>query len=221
MKRRSALLSPDVIWFRSLWYGGSHVCLWWAVLPSGTIHIASELVKGKCLISELSREIRQRTRLLGVCESEEHESLPWIRYTAAWKPAMEGKSASGSDGETRLDTFRNNGIVIRESSHDEAQGWTRVSELLGALPDGRPMLTIDPKCVQLVRALTNAVSDPNDPELLMESANDQPLRALRIGAMSRPAPRPFAPPPIPVKAVGHDLEALRNTSEDTGPLEWG
>lgn len=215
------LRSPDVQWFRSLHYGGSHVCLWWAILPDGTLHIPRELVKGKCLISELSLAIRQITRSMGIAERPDahNDRQSFIRYTVALSEQMIGKTKDDDDGETRADTFRNNGIVIREQSHDEAQGWTRVAELLGARPDGRPLLSIDPSCVQLVRALTNAVSDPNDEEVLLESANDQPLRALRVGAMSRPAPKPFQRPPLPKNAVGHLVEEIRS-GLTRNTLEW-
>ena len=208
-------------WFRSLHYGGTHVCLWWAILPDGGLYIPCELVRGKGLISDLAKDIRQETRRLGLAERQDADNAhqPYIRYTVADELAMIGKTNKDMEGETRADTFRANGIIIRESSHDEAQGWTRVSELLGTRPDGRPWLTISPSCVQLVRALTNAVSDPNDPEVLLESANDQPLRALRIGAMSRPAPKPSDKPKLPPNAVGHLLEEIRS-GYVSNSLEW-
>jgi len=218
-----ALRAPDVRWFRSLWWANTRVCLWWAILPSGALHIERELVKDQCLISEFARDMRLCTKDLGIEETqdERYERLPFIAYTVALEAQMRGKASKGDDGETRGDTFRHNGILIRESSHDESQGWTRVAELLGTLPDGRPMLTIAPGCVQLVRALTNAVSDPNDPEVLLESAHDQPLRALRIGAMSRPAPRSFDRPELPKNAIGRLMEEIRNESEpSSGGIAW-
>jgi hypothetical protein len=183
--------------------------------------VCKELIAERGLISTLSRDIRLATRGLGLYETQDEKfpELPFVRYTVGWEVAMRGKSRD-KEGETRLDTFRHNGIIIREVMHDEAQGWSRVAELLGTFPDGRPMLTIAPSCVHLVRALTNAVSDPNDPELLMESTNDQPLRALRLGAMSRPAPKPFEPPPLPKKAVGHLLNECRAALEPSGGIEW-
>lgn len=216
-----SLQSPDVQWFRSLWYGARHCCLIWAALPSGMLHVAGELVRDRCLIAELAREIRVKTRTCGVEEKadDRYPQVPYIRYTAAWREAMRGKSSQGKDGETRADTFRHNGIIVRETAHDEAQGWTRVSELLGTLPDGRPMLTINPKCEHLIRALTNAVSDPTNPELLLESDHDQPLRALRIGAMSRPAPRPFEAPPLPPNSAGKMLQELRNSLDERSNTE--
>ena len=209
-------------WFRSLHYGGTHVCLWWAILPDGGLYIPCELVRGKGLISDLAKDIRQETRRLGLSERPDHDNphQPYIRYTVADEAAMIGKTNKDMEGETRADTFRANGIIIRESSHDEAQGWTRVSELLGTRPDGRPWLTISPKCVQLVRALTNAVSDPNDSEMLLESANDQPLRALRIGAMSRPAPKSSDRPVLPPNSAGKLLEEIRSGGTASNSLEW-
>lgn len=208
--RRPLLRSPDVAWFRSLHYGARHVCLWWAVLPDGALHIADELIKPKCLISELALAIKQRTRALGIDR---------VQYTVALQEAMRGKQRKGDSGETRAETFRDNGVVVREIGFDEAQGWTRIGELLGPRLDGKPFLTISPKCKELVRALTNAVSDPKDDELVLASANDQPLRALLVGAMSRPSPKPFEKPPLPKNAVGHLLEeARRGNSGNT--LEW-
>ena len=215
------LRSPQTQWFRSLHYGNTRVCLWWAVLPDGGLYIPLELVKGKCLIADLAKEMRQETRRLGLTERQDADNAnqPYIRYTVADAEAMIGKTNKDMEGETRADTFRANGIIIRESSHDEAQGWTRVSELLGTRPDGRPWLTISPKCVQLVRALTNAVSDPNDSEMLLESANDQPLRALRIGAMSRPAPQSSDRPVLPPNSAGKLLEEIRSGTTSNS-LEW-
>lgn len=198
----------DVAWFRSLHYGVNHVCLWWMIYPDGRLHIAGELVKAKVLISVLSQEIKAKTKDLGIKS---------VRYTAALKEQMSGKN---KDGETRLDTFRANGISLREYELDPVQAWTRVAELFGVKRDGKPWLTIDPSCEHLRRAITNAVSDPTDPELVLESPNDQPLSALCIGAMSRPSPRPFSMPPLPPNAVGHLLEDCRRAGLSSRTLAW-
>lgn len=202
--------APDTDWFRSLHYGGTHVCLWWAVSPNGTLYIADELVHSKGLISDLCLALTKKTKAL---------KIEQIRYTVADEETMLGKNKPGDEGETRADTFRHNGIRLRTTTHDPVQGWTRVRELFGLRPDKRPWLTIDPKCVVLIRALTNAVSDPQDEESVLESVTDQPLRALRIGAMSRPAPKPFKAPPLPKNAVGHLLEECRRGPITSG-LAW-
>jgi hypothetical protein len=171
------------------------------VFPDTSMHVKAELVKPSGLIADLSREIRLKTTALRIDR---------VAYTAALKAQMVGTQTSDDDGETRADTFRHNGIRIRQIAFDDLQGWTRVGELLGSRPDGRPWLTIDPSCVQLMRAITNAVSDPSDPENVLDSPTDHPLRALRVGAMSRPSPKPFEKPPLPKKAVGHLVNEIRN-----------
>ena len=195
------ILRPDVTWFRSLHYGGTHVCLWWMVFPDTSVHVKSELLQTKGLIATLCRDMRLQTKAL---------KIDRVRYTVADKAAMVGKATADDEGETRADSFRHHGIPIRAITFDEGQGWTRVGELLGARPDGRPWLTIDPGCVALIRSLTNAVSDPSDPESVLASMSDQPLRALRIGAMSRPSPKPFEKPPLPKNAVGRLVEEIRH-----------
>lgn len=204
-------MTPDhLIWFRSLHYGATSVCLWWVILESGQLHVKAELVTEKYLISTLAHAIRHQTRVL---------RAPHIRYTVALAEQLVGKTQKGDDGETVADTFRANGLIVRPTSHDPIQGWTRVSELFGLRPDGRPWVTIDPRCEALQRAVTNAISDPADPQNVVESPTDQALRALRVGAMSRPAPRPLQPIPMPKNAVGHLLDACR-AGADKSSLAW-
>jgi len=171
------------------------------VFPDTSVHVKSELLQTKGLIATLCRDMRLQTKAL---------KIDRVRYTVADKAAMVGKATADDEGETRADSFRHHGIPIRAITFDEGQGWTRVGELLGARPDGRPWLTIDPGCVALIRSLTNAVSDPSDPESVLASMSDQPLRALRIGAMSRPSPKPFEKPPLPKNAVGRLVEEIRH-----------
>lgn len=197
-----------VKWFRSLYYGVTHCCLWWRVNPDGTMAIIGELLQERGLIADLCVGIRQKTGALRV---------PSIDYTVADDAALTGKKHQ--DGETREQTFRNHGILLRLNSHDPIQGWTRISELLGSRPDGRPYLTIAPECVALIRNLTNAVSDPNDEESVMESDTDQPLKALRIGAMSRPMPTPLSQAPLSPRAVGHLVNEIRHPKKSG--IAWG
>ncbi len=203
--------TPDLDYFRSIWYATDQVCLWWVILPDGRLHIRAELVSVKSLISTFAREIRLKTAAL---------KMPSVRYTVGLTEQLIGSSSKGDDGETRLDTFRLSGLSVRESSHDPVQGWSRVSELFGLRSDGRPWLTIDPSCTQLQRAITNAVSDPANPESVLDFASTPPLHALRIGAMSRPAPRPFKKPDLPKNAVGHLLRELQNANRSPGRLVW-
>lgn len=204
------IFPPDTWWFRALHYSGPHVVLWIAVLPDGALHVRHELQRERGLISSLCADIRSETKRLNVT----------ARYTVAFKPQILGKTKKTDDGETRTDTFRKNGVPIREVTHDPIQGWTRICELLALRPNGSPYLSIDPRCAFLIRALTNAVSDPTNTEDVLPSAHEQALIALRVGVMSRPSPSPFVTPPLPKNAVGHLLNDCRNQGRSHGKLAW-
>ena len=151
--------------------------------------------------------MRQKTRQL---------SINAIKYTVADEVNI-GKE--DDDGETRAETFRANGVPLMVLKPDPIQGWTRVRELLGLRPDNRPWLTIDPSCTYLVKSLTSAMQAKDDPDDVMPFGNDQPLKALRVGAMSRPVPKWTAKPPLPKNAIGHLVEEIRNSTPAFG-LAW-
>lgn len=204
------LKSADIVWFRALHYGGPHLCLWIAILPDGALHVRSERHWLRGVIGAVARDMRSQTAALGI---------PAVRYTVAESAQMIGKE-SDDYGETRLDTFRANQISIRTQTHDPIQGWTRITELLATRPDGRPWLTVDPSCEHLIRALTTAVSDPSSTEEVLAFPDDQALRALRVGVMSRPTPKLFEKPPLPKNAVGRLLEECRTGGEEKRWLVW-
>ncbi len=192
---------PSLTWFRALHYGfaepSATLCLWLAVLPDGRVHCRSELRQQYATIETLARQIRARTRQL---------QIDRVQYTIA-DEANIGKEIG--DGETRADTFRKNGIPLQVIKPDPLQGWTRIQEMLGVRPDGRPWLTIDPACVHLIKALPNATKHKTDQDDISPFDHDQPLRALRVGLMSRPAPRWLTTPPLPPNAVGRLVDDLR------------
>lgn len=202
----------DLSWFRSLHFGqndpNANIVLWWAVWPDRRLHIVAEQRRQNCTIAALARDMRTRTRELGI---------EAIRYTVADEQSI-GKDKG--EGESRAETFRANGIPVRVLKIDAAQGWTRVKELLGARPDGRPWLTIDPSCAHVIRALTTAIKDDTDPEQVATSPAMQPLNALRVGAMSRPAPNPFEAPPRPPNAIGHLVDEIRNGGRGGFGVKW-
>lgn len=213
----------DASYFRSLHYGFADptatICLWWAVFPDQRVRILSEGRWQQSTIQKLSEEIKQQTRdlryrVLSSKDVQDGKQIE-IRYTVADEPNI-GKD--DGDGEARAETFRTHGIPLTILAPDPVQGWTRVRELLGLRPDKQPWLTIDPSCTFLIRALASAVQDKSDPEDVLPFGNDQPLKALRIGAMSRPAPKWTDTPPLPKGAIGHLVNDLRSGDVATGGL---
>ena len=202
----------DLIWhFRSLHYGYSSptatLCLWWEVFPTNSLHVRSELRVQNLTIESIVKAINARTAQLGITQA---------RYTVA-DEANIGKQ--DGDGETTPQTFAKNRMPLRVIKPNPIQGWTRIRELLGTRPDGGPWLTIHPSCVYLIKAMEQAMQDASDPADVMAFDNDQPLRALRVGAMSRPAPKVADRPKLPPKAIGHLVEELRSGG-NRNTLEW-
>lgn len=191
-------------WFRSFDYGYIHrgVCLWWAILGDGRLHIAREYVHQRTSIGQTCEEIHRITHELGIER---------VRYTVADKYSMGHYhyASERNQGETRGDLFAHHGIPITTTDHDRHQGWTRVREFLALRPDGVPWLTIEPSCRFLIRTLASAVSAKHDPEDVEEFDGDDAIQALRYGAMSRPVPlvrTPLQPKP---GTAGHLLEQAR------------
>ncbi len=196
-----AKATDDLAYFRSLHYGyddpDATICLWWIVWPDGRLHVRAERREQGKTIDQLATAIRRMTERL---------KLDPARYTAA---SQESIGKERGDGETTAETFQKNKIPLRVLNPDPLQGWTRVRELFGLRPDGQPWLTIHPSCVYLIKALTSAVQDKTDLRDVAAFPNDQPLRALRVGAMSRPAPKWPERPPLPLNAVGRLVDDLR------------
>ncbi len=193
---------PNVTWFRSYDYGFQHpgCCLWWAILPDGRLHIAKNYKHQHLAIPIIANEFRRLTGELGVGR---------IRQTVADKFSM-GSRTDDTSGETRQETFEYNGIPIETADHDRRQAWTRIHELFALRSDGFPTLTMEPECRYLIRSISDAVSDKNDPEDVSRNMDDHGLAALRFGAMSQPSPRILGLPPLPPHAVGRDLRALQH-----------
>lgn len=174
-------------WFRSLdWGYSSPGCvLWWCCLPDGNLYIRRDHKYSHALVGQLIDTVDEITEDLGI-----HR----IRYTAA-DPALWGPSvtADALEGENMNETFARQGMPLIKSKNERVNGWQRVRELLGN-PDGPEdirtpaRLIIHPDCRYLIRSLTNAVSDPRNPEDVDTDIDDHALDTLRYGAMSRPSP---------------------------------
>lgn len=204
---------PEPWYFRSLHYGyntpDATIALWWRVEHDATLHIQHEWRAQQLTIAELAIQIRKETSDLAIEK---------IRYTAA---DIENIGKDDTDGEARSTTFAKHKVPLRVLTIDPTQGWTRIRELLGKRPNGRPWLTIDPSCEYLVRAMGSAVQDASDAADVQDFGNIHPLLALRIGAMSRPAPNPKIEPAMPKEAIGHLVNELRAAAGAVSPaIRW-
>lgn len=175
----------DVEWFRSMDWGyiNPGVCLWWACLPDGVLYIRKELKFSHTSIPEVSDQIREITKDLGI---------PRVRYTSADPSIFSqygGSSSDKQEGETIAETFARPPcrVPLVKADNNRSSGWQRIRELLRLRPDGKPWLVIHPDCRYLIRTFAAATSAKHDPEDI-GFEDDHALDAARYGGMSRPSP---------------------------------
>ncbi len=174
-----------VQWFTAMDWGSlSPGCvLWFAVLPDRRLYLRAELKFQGQDVAEVSSLIKKREKELGITGK--------VAYRVG-DPAMWIKDAKTKGhhliGESISDTFRLNGIPLRQADNDRTNGWARCLQLLRDAPDGEPWFTVHSSCRYFIRTIAAARSDKNDPEDVDTTGDDHALDAWRYGAMSRPSP---------------------------------
>lgn len=121
--------------------------------------------------------------------------------------------AKNQRGETVSQTLSRCGLPISRGDDNTAAGWMRLrSWLTPIVMRGveAPSLIIHASCTRTIRALPTVVSDPKQPDEIIESPNAFPAHALRRFCMARPVPHPDAPVELPPDAIGHDVQAIRD-----------
>lgn len=178
-------LPAGLQWFTAMDWGSlSPGCvLWFAVLPDRRLYLRSELKFQGDDVAEVAAKIKARERKLGLAGK--------IAYRVA-DPAMWIKDAKTKGqhliGESIADTFRLQGIPLRQADHDRVNGWARCLQLLRDAPDGTPWFTVHTDCRYFLRTIAAARSDKHNPEDVDTAGDDHALDAWRYGAMSRPSP---------------------------------
>jgi len=171
----------SVQWFRCMDWGyvNPGCVLWIACLPDGINYVRAEYKFSHTLVDDVSTEIHERTR--------DHD-IQRVRYTIA-DPSL-WKVTSHDTGELISETFMKppNRVPMVPGDNRRLSGWQRVRENLRIRSDGNPTLVIHPDCRYLIRSLSNAVSDKNNPEDIDTDIDDHALDTLRYGLMSRPSP---------------------------------
>jgi hypothetical protein len=170
----------NVEWFRSLDWGYVKPgdVLWWACMPDGVYYIRYEWKFSGMLITEVAKEIREKTKDWGI---------PRVRYTVA-DPSTKAKY--GDTGESIQETFGRppHSVPLTLGDNNRINGWQRIREMMKVRPDGMATIVIHPDCRYLIRSLSSAVSDKSNPEDVDTRIDDHALDTMRYGAMSRPAP---------------------------------
>ncbi len=169
-------------WFASLRFGFNQMghALIWAVLPSRHLYVRG------CYRFEQTNEDALVVALDGFARGLGLRLMP---LTFAQPELFTTPDDERIIGQSIGETLQVLGLPVVAADPDEWNGWKRVHALLRPDPSGVPWLRVHPSCEDLINALSNAMSDDTDADLIAkESPMLSTLHALRYGAMSRPTP---------------------------------
>lgn len=156
-------------------YAAPGCVLWWVPLADERWHVHREMKFRMISADEVCRRIR------AVCDDLK---LPrsGVRTFLA-DPSM---WAAEDTGVSLAQRFRsqNHGpsFPLSKANNDRVSGWQQVNDLFELRPDGRPWLTVSPRCNYLIRSLLQARCDNRNPEDVDTNTDDHALDALRYGA---------------------------------------
>lgn len=171
------------------WGNSSPGCvLWGAALPNEHATIFDEMKFQRKTAKAVADDVKAK------CREWDLRSVP----PAACDPSLL-PSKKGEAGEWIGLTLMRHGFPVRRVSNDRKNGWQRVHEAFSLCPhvecrskeypNGRPWLTIHPRCRYLIRTIPLMVQKKDDPEDLDSDSDDHACDALRYLLMGglRPA----------------------------------
>lgn len=172
-------IGPDCTRFLSMDWGWNApgVVLWWVVLPDGHYHIEDEYkfngeIGQKVTVQAVATHLHTRCLEKGL----PHVPVCWTD-PACWQH-------TGQIGESIAETFLRYRIPVAKANNDRVNGWQRVHELFRTAPDGRPWLTVGPRCVYLLRTLPTQLQSKTNPDDMDTTGDDHACDALRYGGVS-------------------------------------
>ena len=196
-------LIPDgVEWIGSLdWgYNAPGVFGLWAALPDGHYHRANEI----------KFQGTPAPQVAGLCHKLIADTCGGarLRYIVA-DPSMWARTGAGR-GESIAETLQRCKLPMRRGDNTRgANGWQQAHDLLRIAPDGRPWVSINPRCRYFLRTVPMIGQSPHDPDDVNTDGEDHACDDYRYFANSRPSPTRQRPESLPAHAIGRTLQDLR------------
>jgi phage terminase large subunit len=174
-----------------------------AVLPDRRVYVFDEYTFKGTTVGVVADQIRRKCAEWGIRPTVMADNQMW--------------GASNETGETMAETCMRRGLLMRQATKDRINGWQRFRAFLSDAPDGKPWMTVHPRCTQLVRTIPALQQDGANPEDVDSDGPDHWAEAVRYVLFARPMPgvesqRVSLPPP------GSIGEMLRRSKPATGIL---
>lgn len=207
--------------FRSLAWGfhaPGGIVLWWIIQASRHLHVLDEMPFEQLDEPSLAAAIRTRDKALGIGRDADGGLLsleiPAIAYTVGTPEIVSNpkEKRRGIKGETIGDRLLKYGVVVIAGDDDRLNGWQRCQSFLQLSLDGKPALTVDPRCKQLIHAIPTGLQDAKHSDDVRDPSPS--LTAFRFGAMSRPTPLAYTPVvKIPAGSPADVMRSIRQRQE--------
>ena len=146
-------------------------CLWIAKNPdNGRMYVYREAYRPGLLDQQQARLIRD--------SSLDTEIFTWN----FGDPSMWTRRTTGVEKPTSTyDVYLANGIYLTKADNDQLTKLRKVRSVLGDHWDGEPILKIFSTCQNLIRTLPALMTDPNNPEYLLDGQEEHAFDALAYG----------------------------------------
>lgn len=169
--------------FRAIDYGRSapYCALWFAIDQDGDVFVYRELYEAGVNASDQADRIVKASMMV-TDDGDAPEKFEYTMLdTACW--------IKNQHGESIAETYANHGLHAWQADKNRLQGKARIHEWLKLDENGNARLHIFDTCTNLIYALSNLPSDPDNIEDVdTDSDFDHSYDALRYGLMSRPRP---------------------------------
>lgn len=202
------------------WTGsGTAWCGFFANLKDGRVLLRHELTWRKEVPDVAARDIKAFVETLKSKALEKAPNASFMFTGVVAQPSLWLKDKK-APGQSTAETFYRAGVIMRSGNDDRENGWSRVRSWMHVqkwkdvdfdppVVFDSPGLLIHEDCRELLRCLPTLISDPKNPDDIVESVEEYPANGLRYYAMSRPTPSADAERVLPPGAIGHDLRQLR------------
>lgn len=162
-------------------YSAPFAALWASLDEHGRVHVYRELYQSRLKDEEQARMVLNM--------SGNDTILSYKADPSAW-------NKRGETGRSPSEVWAHAGLHANKANNERLLGWSRMRSLLSTDFEGIPSLTIDPRCSNLIRELSEAVHDERKQEDLDTKQSDHALDALRYvvaDLRNRPSesPRPI------------------------------
>jgi len=197
------IIPAECDWVGSLDWGfnAPGVFALWACLEDGHYHRAVELKFSQTPAPVVATQIWKLIKAM-IPESAR------LRYIVA-DPSMWNKSGHGR-GEAIAETLSRCRLPMRRGDNTRgANGWQQCHDLLRPAPDGRPWISVNPRCKYFLRTVPMLGQSPNDPDDLDTTGDDHAADDFRYFCNSRPSPTRRKAEQMPQQAIGRTLQDLR------------